>query len=294
MLKKVRIPAPEKRLERLSAPVFRRHAPARDDRDGALVQSAAADCRRADDRARRHDSGPSARADERPAARDRRGDHSDHARPRRGRRSLPQRARDVRRQHGRIRHRRADLQRSRACRTRRGCWRRCRGWTTASTAASNRFPASRRTCCDSHRAAPSRRAARTACRSATNRFRSTISARATSRAAFCTTSGREISAAAAQDAADRSRRATHREQRRAASKREDLYKYFPIHAGLMSRHVADVRAVDGVSSSIEQGETLGLVGESGSGKDDDRPAVAAPAARDKGRDPLRRPRTCSR
>ncbi len=47
---------------------------------------------------------------------------------------------------------------------------------------------------------------------------------------------------------------------------KNLKKYFPIRKGLLRRVAGHVKAVDDVSFSIRQGETLGLVGESGCGK----------------------------
>jgi oligopeptide transport system ATP-binding protein len=48
---------------------------------------------------------------------------------------------------------------------------------------------------------------------------------------------------------------------------EDLTKHFPVTRGIVfQRQIGAVRAVDGISLTVQKGETLGVVGESGCGK----------------------------
>ena len=83
LLDLVRVPVGRAAARRLPARTVGRPAPARDDRDGAVVRSAAAAGRRADDRARRDGADPGADPVAPAAARARHGDDLRHPRSRR-------------------------------------------------------------------------------------------------------------------------------------------------------------------------------------------------------------------
>ena len=102
----------------LSAPVLRRHAPARHDRHGARLPAAADHRRRADDGARRHRAGADPGAAQGGDARGQLGADPDHPRSRRGGALRRPRLRHVRRPHRRGRDRRARSTRGRAIPTR--------------------------------------------------------------------------------------------------------------------------------------------------------------------------------
>ena len=130
---------------RLPAPVLGRHAPARDDRDGARAQPRRADRRRADDRAGRHRAGADPRAD-RPrqeGVRHRR--DPDHARPRRRRRDGDARAWSCTPAARASTARRTSSSTRRSIPTRGACSSRCRPSSAASSAWS-RSRARRRRC----------------------------------------------------------------------------------------------------------------------------------------------------
>ncbi len=56
------------------------------------------------------------------------------------------------------------------------------------------------------------------------------------------------------------------DQKRPLIQVEHLKKYYPIKGGIISHTIGNIHAVDDISFSIREGETLGLVGESGCGK----------------------------
>ena len=130
LLELVGIPSAAATRQRLSAPVQRRHAPARDDRDGAQLRAEPAHRGRADDRARRHDPGPDPGAAPPPPDRARDGRPAHHPRPRAWWPGFADRLAVM--YAGRARRARARPRRSSPTRptpTPSACCARCRAWT---------------------------------------------------------------------------------------------------------------------------------------------------------------------
>ena len=267
LLGEVGIPEREPPRRRLPAPVLGRHAPARDDRDGALVQPRAADRRRADDGARRHDPGADPRADAAAAARPRLGDHPDH--PRHGRRRRRRRPgrRHVRRPRRRGGPRRASSA-TRSTRTPGGCSARSRA-STGRGRAAGRDPGpaavAARAC---RRAARSRRAARTASSAARRGPRSSERV-APGHHDACHLDAAEAAGAAAgvtgvRNGARRARDAPTPRAARGGRPRQALPGAIELDAP--ARSASSCTPSTASRSRCARGETLGIVGESGCGK----------------------------